>query len=89
MQSKKLSLIETVTNVVSGFAVGIATQIAIFPFYGLKVSFLANLSMTFIFALTSFVRSYIVRRIFNRIAEKQNEASSNECRDHDSQPVKG
>lgn len=70
MQSKKLSLIESVVNTGSSFIVGILTQIAIFPFYGLKVSFLANISMTLIFSLTSFVRSYIVRRIFNRLAEK-------------------
>lgn len=71
MQSKKLSLIETITNVISGFVVGICTQIVIFPFYGLKASFMANLSMTLIFSLTGFIRSYTVRRIFNRLAEKE------------------
>lgn len=71
MQSKKLSVIESVVNTTSSFIVGILTQIVIFPFYGLKVSIAANISMTLIFSLTSLIRSYIVRRIFNRLTEKE------------------
>lgn len=70
MQSKKLSLIESVVNVVSSFVIGVITQILVFPFYGLKISVMANISLTLIFSLTSFVRSYILRRVFNRIAVK-------------------
>lgn len=70
MQSKKLSLVESVVNVVSSFIIGVITQILVFPFYGMKISLMANISLTLIFSLTSFVRSYIVRRIFNGIAEK-------------------
>lgn len=70
MQSKKLSLIESITNVVTGFGIGLLTQMLIFPLYGLKVSAIANISMTCIFAVTSFARSYVVRRIFNRLNEK-------------------
>lgn len=70
MQSKKLSLIESVVNVVSSFVIGVITQIIVFPFYGLKISVMANISLTLIFSLTSFVRSYILRRVFNRIAVK-------------------
>lgn len=70
MQSKKLSLIESVVNVVSSFVIGVITQILVFPFYGLKISVMANISLTLIFSLTSFVRSYILRRVFNRMAVK-------------------
>lgn len=70
MQSKKLSLIESIVNVVSSFLIGVITQILVFPLYGLEISVMANISLTLIFSLTSFVRSYIVRRIFNRLAEK-------------------
>lgn len=71
MQSKKLSLIESVVNVVSSFLMGVMTQIIVFPLYGFKASVMANISLTMIFSLTGFIRSYTVRRIFNRIAEKQ------------------
>lgn len=71
MQSKKLSLIESVVNVISSFIIGVLTQIVIFPLYGFKASVMANISITLIFSLTGFIRSYTVRRIFNRIAEKQ------------------
>lgn len=70
MQSKKLSLVESVVNVVSSFIIGVITQIIVFPFYGMEISLMANISLTLIFSLTSFVRSYIVRRTFNSIAEK-------------------
>lgn len=70
MQSKKLSLIESIVNVVSSFVIGVITQILVFPFYGLKISVMANISLTLIFSLTSFIRSYILRRIFNGISEK-------------------
>lgn len=70
MQSKKLSLVESIVNVVSSFVIGVITQILVFPFYGLEISVMANISLTLIFSLTSFIRSYIVRRIFNRLAEK-------------------
>lgn len=89
MQSKKLSLIESIVNVVSSFVIGVITQILVFPFYGLEISVMANISLTLIFSLTSFVRSYILRRIFNGISEKANEASSNECRDNDSKSAEG
>ena len=72
MQSKRLSLIESVVNVVSSFVIGVITQIIVYPFYGMYISIMANISLTLIFSLTSFVRSYIVRRIFNGISEKQN-----------------
>ena len=74
MQSKKLSLIESIVNVVSSFVIGVITQILVFPFYGLKISVMANISLTLIFSLTSFIRSYILRRIFNGISERQNES---------------
>lgn len=70
MQSKKLSLIESIVNVVSSFLMGVITQIIVFPFYGFKASVMANISLTLIFSLTGFIRSYTVRRIFNRLAEK-------------------
>lgn len=70
MQSKKLSLVESIVNVISSFVIGVITQILVFPFYGLEISVMANISLTLIFSLTSFIRSYIVRRIFNRLAEK-------------------
>lgn len=79
MQSKKLSLYESVTGVIGGFVLGVTTQILVFPLYGLEVSVMGNISLTLIFSLTSFVKSYIVRRIFNGIAERQHETTAYKC----------
>jgi membrane protein CcdC involved in cytochrome C biogenesis len=71
MQSKKASAAEAVVSVVSGFLVGIGTQMIIFPWFGIHtVSFTQNVMITLIFSATSLVRSYFIRRFFNKISVK-------------------
>jgi hypothetical protein len=64
-QSKKHSALESVTNVVVGLAVSIVTQMILFPALNIPVTFNQNLVITFVFFVLSFVRGYIIRRIFN------------------------
>lgn len=66
MQSKKQSLIETVTSTLIGLAVSFLTQIIVFPLYNLEVNFTQNLQITLIFTVVSIARGYFVRRIFNK-----------------------
>lgn len=74
MQSKKASAVEAIVNVVSGFVVGIATQLIIFPWFGIHtLSISQNAIMTLIFSATSLVRSYFLRRAFNRWSAVQRE----------------
>jgi len=66
MQSKKNSLIESITNTLIGFSFGLAVQLVVFPFYGIKIDFDVDLKITFWFTLASIIRSYFVRRFFNK-----------------------
>ena len=67
-QSRALSLVEAVTNVLVGFGIAVGVQLALFPVYGLAVRFTDTLGIGAVFTLVSIVRSYIVRRLFERIA---------------------
>ena len=66
-QSKKHSVLETITNTIVGLVVSYAVQRLIFPLYGIKISENTNLQITFIFFVASFGRSYFLRRIFNKL----------------------
>lgn len=65
-----MSLIESIANVAVGYVVAIGTQMAVFPLFGLNVSVASNLLIGAIFTFISIVRSYAMRRVFNRIGEK-------------------
>jgi hypothetical protein len=65
-QSRRLSLIEAVTNVVLGYALAVVTQIVVFPWFGLQVSLGDNLAIGGAFVAISLLRSYALRRAFER-----------------------
>lgn len=65
-QSKVMSAVESVTNIGVGMLVALATQMAIFPLFGLQVTFGENLAILAIFTAVSFIRSYLLRRVFDR-----------------------
>lgn len=67
-QTRKHSLIESLANVVVGYGVAVATQIAVFPLFGIETSLSANLGIGLVFTVVSIVRSYALRRVFNAIA---------------------
>lgn len=64
-QSRLESLIETIINTVIGFVFAIASQIVIFPFFGIHIPFSTNLEMGLWFTTISILRSYVIRRYFN------------------------
>lgn len=66
-QSKKASLVESVVNVVVGLVVAIATQMIAFPLFGIDVTIETNFWVAVIFTIVSLVRSYVLRRIFNKL----------------------
>jgi len=66
-QSKKHSLIESAVNVISGLVISFLIQIWIYPLLDIEVSINQNLFITFIFFMASFIRGFIVRRMFNKI----------------------
>ena len=64
-QSRKQSAIEAVANVLVGYWVAVAAQVAIFPCFGIQASLHDNLAIGGLFTVVSLVRSYALRRIFN------------------------
>ncbi|KGK78298.1 hypothetical protein PM03_15220 [Thalassobacter stenotrophicus] len=66
MQSRRQSLIEAITNVVVGYALAVLTQIMVFPWFGLQVSLGDNLAIGAMFVIISLLRSYALRRLFER-----------------------
>ena len=64
-QSKKGSLVETLTNVSVGYFIAILTQFLVFPLFGLKVTIGNNMMIGLIFTVVSIIRSYGVRRLYN------------------------
>ena len=66
MQSRTMSFIEAVTNVVVGFALAVLTQVLVFPVFGIAVTFDQNVSIAVIFTLVSLARGYVLRRLFER-----------------------
>jgi len=69
-QTRKGSLIEAVVNILIGFGVALISQLIIFPAYGVHVPLSTDLAITGWFTLVSLVRSYCIRRWFNKLIKK-------------------
>ena len=65
MQSRWMSLVEAVTNIVVGYGLAVLTQVIVFPFFGLHASLSENLLIGALFTITSLIRGYAIRRLFN------------------------
>ena len=66
-QSRRMSLVEAVTNVVVGYVLAVITQIVVFPWFGLALSLGDNLAIGTVFVGVSLLRSYALRRLFVRL----------------------
>ena len=66
-QSRLMSLVESVANVVLGFGLAVVTQILIFPVFGLHATLAQNLKMGAVFTVVSIARSFALRRLFERL----------------------
>lgn len=64
-QSRVASLTESVMNVLIGYGVALASQLVIFPMFGIHLPLSDNLAIGAWFTLISLVRSYAIRRWFN------------------------
>lgn len=63
-QSRLMSLVEAAANVVVGYGVAVATQLLVFPLFGLEATFGQNLAIGAVFTAVSLARSYVLRRVF-------------------------
>ena len=66
-QSRRWSAIESLVNVAVGYGVAVGAQIAIFPLFGVNLPLADNLLIGVLFTVVSLVRSYLLRRLFNRL----------------------
>ncbi len=65
-QSRFMSLIEAAANVVVGYVLAIATQIAVFPWFGIEAALGEHLAIGLVFLGVSLIRGYLLRRLFER-----------------------
>lgn len=65
-QSRLESLIESLMNILIGYLVALGSQLLIFPFFGIHISLSSNLLIGLWFTVISLIRSYTIRRWFNK-----------------------
>jgi len=64
-QTKLGSLYESMMNIAIGAVVALASQLLVFPLFGINVPLSTNLGIMAWFTLISVIRSYVIRRWFN------------------------
>jgi len=79
-QSRTMSLVEAIANVMVGYGVAVITQMLVFPVFGLQTTLVQNLKLAAAFAVISTMRSFVLRRLFEAIrdcrAERETAAPS-------------
>ena len=63
-QSRLMSLVEALTNVVVGYCLAVLVQIVLFPVFGIAIGLRQNLAIGLVFTVVSIARSYSLRRLF-------------------------
>lgn len=66
-QSRTMSMVEAAANVVVGYVLAIATQIVVFPWFGIETALPEHLTIGIAFVGVSLVRGYLLRRLFEAI----------------------
>jgi hypothetical protein len=75
-QSRLMSMVESLANVLVGYVVAVVMQMAVFPLFGLAVTVTENLLIGLIFTVVSIVRSYALRRGFEALRVRQSAKAS-------------
>ncbi len=71
VQSRRMSLVESVTNVGIGFAVSVVANAAVLPLFGMHASLRDVVGIGGVMTVVSVVRSYSLRRTFEAFRPKQ------------------
>lgn len=66
MQSKLDSFFESIINILVGYFIALASQLFIFPMFGIDISLTDNILIGLFFTVISVVRSYAIRRWRNK-----------------------
>jgi len=67
MQSKRMSLIESITNVTVGYLVAVLANYIVLPMFDYNVTIADSFYIGLVFMAIGVVRSYLLRRLFNMI----------------------
>lgn len=70
-QSRAISLVEVSTSVAAGFVLSLAMQALLFPVVGLQATVAQNLKLALGFTGLSILRSYVVRRLFEKLGARR------------------
>lgn len=68
-QSRRCSALESCMNIAVGFSINFTANMTVFPLFGWHISAEQNLGLGAIYTGISLVRSYCLRRVFNRIGK--------------------
>ena len=68
-QSRAMSLVEAITNVLVGYVLAIATQLLVFPLFGIETAMQEHLTIGLAFVVVSLVRGYVLRRLFDHLGK--------------------
>ena len=66
MQTKLQSFIESWANILVGFGINYIANMLVLPLFGFHITMKDNLIIGVIYTVISLVRSYTIRRYFNR-----------------------
>ena len=66
-QSRRMSLIEAITNVTVGYALAIVTQVLVFPWFDIETGLREHLTIGLAFVGVSLLRGYLLRRFFETL----------------------
>jgi len=66
-QSRLMSLVESVANVIVGYGVAVVTQIVVFWWFGIEAALSEHLAIGLVFVGVSLARGHLLRRLFERI----------------------
>ena len=67
-QSRAGSLGEATANVVVGYMLAVVTQRLLYPLFGIETTLAEDSIIAAVFTLMSLARSYILRRLFERLS---------------------
>ena len=65
MQSKKDSLIESLTSTTIGWLIGVILNLTVLPLFDYNITVIDSLWVSLIFTVVSVIRGYVIRRWFN------------------------
>ena len=65
MQTKKWSMIESLTSVGIGWFIGVILNLTVLPLFDYYITVVDSLLVSLIFTVISVVRGYLIRRFFN------------------------